>query len=172
LAEIVAVRGGTIDLDIGDGSSEPKEFAGAAASEIAAVLRDSFNSAPPLQPRPPSQPQMGSLVYISDFTLEDLGEVRAWMSRAESEGIRCAAIMVVSPTDVEMTEFGGMAGGGLSDRTELTSAELSRFQVDRQHRVADVFANSTGGAVVVSTLLDAAGLVELLASSRVMEVLR
>ncbi len=144
--------------------------------ELDSNLRACLAQAPEREatPWPEEPPECGSIVYISDFQLEDARAFQAWVTRLEAAGIRVGGVMVYSPVEFTMIEGGRLAGSGVwADRTDWDPDDVFAAFSRRRDAIEQVFdATTTGGLIVASTQFNADDVAIALESGRLLQLLR
>jgi len=125
-------------------------------------------------PWPDDLPECGSVVYVSDFQLEDPRELQSWLTRLEGAGIRVGGVMVYSPLEFTMIEGGRLAGSGVwADRTDWDPDDVFAAFSRRRDVIEHIFdATTTGGLVVAGTQFSQDDVEVALESGRLLQILR
>ena len=125
-------------------------------------------------PWPDDLPECGSLVYVSDFQLEDTRALQVWVTRLEAEGIRVGGVMIYSPLEFTMIEGGRLAGSGVwADRTDWDPDDVFAAFSRRRDAIEHIFDTATtGGLVVAATHFSQDDVEVALESGRLLQILR
>lgn len=125
-------------------------------------------------PWPDELPECGSVVYISDFQLEDMRAFQAWVSGLEGAGVRVGGVMVYSPLEFTMIEGGRLAGSGVwADRTDWDPDDVFAAFSRRRDDLERIFDEvTTGGLVVASTHFNDDDVALALEAGRLLQILR
>jgi uncharacterized protein (DUF58 family) len=128
----------------------------------------------PDRPWPDDLPECGSLIYVSDFQLEDDRSLLEWFARVEGEGIRAGGAMVFSPLELSMIEGGRLANSGVwADRADWDPDDVFEALSRRRDAVERIFDSvTTGGLVVADTSFSQEDLEAALMEGRLLHTLR